>query len=429
MMTATELLQCLWSTTLALSFALVAIAALRMPWRHWFGAEHACRLWWLVPVALVASQWPHTVHDVPVVHVAGTARITGAVLQALEVPTVGVDWHGIVVLTWLAGALVLLLLDAWKQCRFQRVLRGAQPATLAHATKLPVLRVDDTSFGPALVGMWRPRIVVPADFTSRYGVEEQALILAHEITHARRQDTRASFLAVVLRALFWFHPGAWWAERCLRRDQDMACDAEVIRRHRGARRRYANVLLEAQQVSRPAPLACPWATHPLKERIAMLKREPASSVRRVSGGAAAIAIVLACAGLVHAGSQSVTNRDVDHYTLEIRASGPPRPNALHLVRCVVIGESVHLEGSDGVSAWDGDVRVQPVPQGVQIGLILSRDGQMIAAPTIVARPGEEAMVTVGDREPVSSTMWSAGTTDPALSIRMRAMPGCTTAMG
>ena len=40
-----DLLQRLWTATLAMSVALMIVAALRVPWRRWFGAEHACHLW------------------------------------------------------------------------------------------------------------------------------------------------------------------------------------------------------------------------------------------------------------------------------------------------------------------------------------------------------------------------------------------------
>ena len=38
----------------------------------------------------------------------------------------------------------------------------------------------DPSIGPALVGVLRPRLVLPADFETRFDARERALILAHE---------------------------------------------------------------------------------------------------------------------------------------------------------------------------------------------------------------------------------------------------------
>ena len=70
-MNAIDLLQRLWTATLALSAALVIVAALRTPWRRWFGVEHACRLWWLPLFALIASQLPHAQPHVVVTIVPG----------------------------------------------------------------------------------------------------------------------------------------------------------------------------------------------------------------------------------------------------------------------------------------------------------------------------------------------------------------------
>ncbi|MGD3580303.1 M56 family metallopeptidase, partial [Xanthomonas citri pv. citri] len=41
---------------------------------------------------------------------------------------------------------------------------------------------------PVSVGLWRPRIVLPMDFDTRYSAAERTLILAHERLHLRRGD-------------------------------------------------------------------------------------------------------------------------------------------------------------------------------------------------------------------------------------------------
>ena len=59
----------------------------------------------------------------------------------------------------------------------------------------------------------------------------QALILAHEQIHARRRDGLWRLLAQGFVAVFWFNPLAWIAMACFRQDQELACDAAVLREH------------------------------------------------------------------------------------------------------------------------------------------------------------------------------------------------------
>jgi bla regulator protein BlaR1 len=125
---------------------------------------------------------------------------------------------------------------------------------------------DSPDPGPALVGLWRPLIVVPSDFDRRYTATERELILAHERTHARRRDPLANAVCAALRCLNWFNPLVHIAERLMRIDQELACDAEVVRRHPNSRRSYADVMLKTQLSASDAPFACQWqSNHPLKD--------------------------------------------------------------------------------------------------------------------------------------------------------------------
>src|SRR5690606_32010864 len=57
----------------------------------------------------------------------------------------------------------------------------------------------DPSVGPALVGVLRPRLVLPADFVTRFDAEERALILAHEDMHRVSGHTLVNALVEVTR--------------------------------------------------------------------------------------------------------------------------------------------------------------------------------------------------------------------------------------
>src|SRR6185312_1214015 len=190
------------------------------------------------------SKLPHAAIAPVVVWSPVISAITAA--AELPVQTTGsavIGWRTWVVLLWLLGSVLSLLLAALAQSRYRARLRGAT-RIVDERSHWPMLRAPGSDIGPALVGAWRSRIVLPADFECRYDPTEQMLILAHETTHARRRDGWWCLLAQLVVALFWFHPLAWWALAALRHDQELACDAAVLRAHGTQRRSYANAMLK-----------------------------------------------------------------------------------------------------------------------------------------------------------------------------------------
>ena len=55
--------------------------------------------------------------------------------------------------------------------------------------------------GPAVIGMWNPMLVLPAEVSHSKDVDELEPILAHELLHVRRGDTIVAILETVVRAL------------------------------------------------------------------------------------------------------------------------------------------------------------------------------------------------------------------------------------
>ena len=62
---------------------------------------------------------------------------------------------------------------------------------------------------PMTVGAMRPVIILPIAWKA-WDTETLAAIIAHEVAHVRRHDVSIAFAAHLNRAMFWFHPLAWW---------------------------------------------------------------------------------------------------------------------------------------------------------------------------------------------------------------------------
>lgn len=281
---ASDALSELIQATLALTVALVLVAALRHPLRRWLGAQAVYASWAMVPLATLAVLLPARSGGTVLPAVAGfTQALPGLAAADASLPVAA-----LVLGVWLLGAMALGTLMLVRQRRFQRSV-CRQPAQ-AH---------DQSAWAtPAVAGLLRPRIVLPADFAARYTPDEQRLVIAHEQLHIERGDIPAQALATLLRCVFWFHPLVHAAAARFRFDQELACDAAVVARFPDARRRYGDAMLKTQLAGFGLPVGCHWqSSHPLKERVAMLKQTlPSPRRRRVA--AALIASMLALASVV-----------------------------------------------------------------------------------------------------------------------------------
>ena len=302
-----RLLHALLIQTLALSVAVFAVRAMQVLVVRQFGAGAAYLSWLLAPVVMLAVALPHSAVGALTVRVDVSA-VTPAWVAAP--PIDGVGDRGIaakeILAAWAVGGALFAALLALRQRRFESLLAassgGAEPALPAGA-------------GPAVLGVWRRRIVLPRDFDSAFDAEERRLMLLHEGVHLRRADNAWNLLASALLVLHWFNPIAWWAWRRLRADQETSCDATVLcgepPHSLGA---YAGALLKVQGVAFAPPLATSWqSTHPLVERVRMLQVHRLSPARRRAGLRVAMLSILVAG--------------VGGYALQAGASAPSAPVA------------------------------------------------------------------------------------------------------
>jgi beta-lactamase regulating signal transducer with metallopeptidase domain len=85
-----------------------------------------------------------------------------------------------------------------------------------------------TPCGPAVRGIFRPRVLLPAGISDLLAPSELDAVLRHERAHIARLDTLTAALHRAVACLFWFHPLVWWIERRLVEERERACDAQVI---------------------------------------------------------------------------------------------------------------------------------------------------------------------------------------------------------
>jgi murein DD-endopeptidase MepM/ murein hydrolase activator NlpD len=128
-------------------------------------------------------------------------------------------------------------------------------AALAGMTALPPVLEVDAPIAPMLTGLRRPALLLPRHLR-RFAVEQQQLIVAHELTHLRRSDHLWQHTGALLQTLLWFIPAAHDLRERLQWAQELGCDRAVLAdRPASVRRSYAQALLAQLNTQRlAAPL-------------------------------------------------------------------------------------------------------------------------------------------------------------------------------
>ena len=109
---------------------------------------------------------------------------------------------------------------------------GAQLALETHARALglrrtPRLVQSEAVTVPLTLGVLDPAILLPSDWRE-WENAKLAAVIAHEISHVKRNDSRTRILSLVYRCFFWFSPLAWWLDRHLADLAEQASDEETI---------------------------------------------------------------------------------------------------------------------------------------------------------------------------------------------------------
>ncbi len=389
-MTSNALAAWLLHASAWLAIALLPPLLLRVPLRRLLGPGITYAAWLLPPVIIVAALLPAATSSPLSIHVAWQDMPALAPVPSV-VPVVR-GMAGIVVILWVGGMLLYALMLRTRHTAFMRSLGALR-------LQRGLLRTRTSGAGPMVIGWHHPRIVVPADFTQRYGARERRLLVAHERVHLRRGDIVVNLLLAMLQCVFWFHPLLHLAANRLRRDQELACDDAVLRRFPGSRQRYGHLLLDAHAGSHASPLACQWQSHhPLKERIMQLKRRPLLPRR-----AAQLLLTVFAVGIAFAAwaVQSPPSQTYD-IALTLKVGDETATPKLR----VKAGEPFAVAIGEGDARWSAaSVLAVDEADGVaDMKLALHQGTQPMGEPRLRVRLGETAGVKVDEGYGLSLTV-------------------------
>jgi bla regulator protein blaR1 len=160
---------------------------------------------------------------------------------------------------YLAGLTVFSIVTILNYSRLYALrFRGVKPLPAAWQKKLSALKAragilknigvfqSERISVPAVVGFFRPVILLPLSMLTTLSPQQIEAILLHELYHIRRKDHIINLLQNLLEILFFYHPATWWISRSLREEREKRVDEWVVA-HTGTPLIYAQALVTLEQ--------------------------------------------------------------------------------------------------------------------------------------------------------------------------------------
>ncbi len=318
----------LWHATWEASVLALLVLAVQALFRRKLTAQWSFALWWLVVLRLVLpagipASWSAfnlfspKLDGVPSLERSAAGPTQAAVIHQLAyqtflpVPEPGLPgpvggladtrpasrWLGAALVAgWFLGVAVMGA-RLWRaKCRLTRLLGGSREirddkllvllkdcARLMGLTRAPALLLTGNFQSPALVGCFRPKLLLPESLNGVLAGAELRHVFLHELAHIRRRDLALNGLLCALEALHWFNPILRYSFRRIQADRELACDALALSRMQpGETHSYGQTVLKLlESLTRPATVpglvGLLEEKRQMKRRIEMIARKPSKN--------------------------------------------------------------------------------------------------------------------------------------------------------
>jgi len=147
---------------------------------------------------------------------------------------------------------------------------------------------------PALVGWFRPVILLPVSALTGLSELQLRAVIAHELAHIRRFDAFLNLFQVAVETLLFYHPAVWWVSKRIRAERENCCD-DVALAVCGNPAEYARALAKMEEQRAVPSFAMAANRGPLASRVARLLGLPEKGNRLRNAGVAFGVLCLAAA--------------------------------------------------------------------------------------------------------------------------------------
>lgn len=173
------------------------------------------------------------------------------------------DWMALLTLVWLSGTGIYVALVIYGWFRFQRRLtkkfdtnsdiqQRISNYSQRFSVSVPDLMLVDTIKSPALVGVFRPKILLPEEIIDQLDEGQLDYVIMHELAHLARRDLWVQWVLILIRAVHWFNPLIWWSFRQVQIECERATDEFVLLKSpHSDKNAYSETLLRVLECSLP----------------------------------------------------------------------------------------------------------------------------------------------------------------------------------
>ncbi len=229
------------------------------------------------PPGVLHGSWSHSVSDFWKMFLPTAPE---------DAPRRTIEAGAVAAIVWGAVAIALLTRLAWRNAMFSRRVRSSmRPASATHTLLLEECRTrlrvrqriellqGDLVSSPAIYGLFRPRLLLPASFVETGTSAQLRHVFLHELAHVRRGDLVVHGITRMLQALHWFNPILAWAFRRQRADRELATDALALQvAGEGESRAYGLTIVEWLER---------WSKHPTPSGTVGILEDNASLEQRI----------------------------------------------------------------------------------------------------------------------------------------------------
>src|SRR5215470_1403364 len=191
-----------------------------------------------VPAATFGAQGALAIAARPVQGVSVAARPSTPAPETPASSPAGILWF---VEAWFLGVVLLSLRTAGGLFLIERMRRKEiKPVARELFEKCQVLqqkmgldrviryceclRLD----APAVLGWFRPVVLLPARTLTGLSEEQIEAVIAHELAHIRRLDCFVNLFQIAVETLLFYHPAVWWISQRIRIEREHCCDDEAV---------------------------------------------------------------------------------------------------------------------------------------------------------------------------------------------------------
>lgn len=309
-------------------------------------------------------------------------------------------WLPMLVLTWIAGVLVLSLrlLSGWLWVQRMKThgtslvedgwdLIGTRLCRRLHISRTVRLLRSTLVEVPTVIGWLKPVILLPASALAGLNPHQLEAILAHELAHIRRHDYLVNLLQTVVETLLFYHPAVWWLSRRIRTERENCCDDLAVSLC-GDPLTYAQALADLEGLRSPRrrfALAANGGS--LAQRVRRLLGAPNHAGRApgwLAGGATVIVLLGIAVGAAGTDTHQSTATESTARSVQPGSTAPSTPT--------VTGPSAPVSATPSATTPTLRVHSDPMNRGHKPVMEEAEVRQLLADRTAMLAAEERALI-------------------------------------